>query len=184
MADLPVDIALAKKHLRIDADENAENDLIEGYIAAAVEWIEGYTGLILTPRTVIETFDAFAPRIRLRAWPIVSIDGVSWLDRSGIEQDIPVDGHRLSAGRRPATLSAAAGTAWPCSIAADGGAVEIEMSAGFATPEDVPRAVVQAILLLVAHSYAFREPVAERTSSEELPFGVSALLRRWRVRTL
>lgn len=39
-----VSLDLAKKHLNIEADYHDDDELIQGYIASAVDFVEGYTG--------------------------------------------------------------------------------------------------------------------------------------------
>lgn len=66
----PITLAEAKKHLRVDS--SADNALIEDAIVSAREWVEGYTGVLLTRRTVTERISAFADHTKLRAWPIAA----------------------------------------------------------------------------------------------------------------
>ena len=54
--------------------------------------------------------------------------------------------------------------------------------AGYATPDDVPSAVKQAMHLLISHFYTNRSAVEAgvRAAAVEMPLGVEVLLRRYR----
>jgi uncharacterized phiE125 gp8 family phage protein len=61
-----------------------------------------------------------------------------------------------------------------------GGMVEIEFAAGFgAAWEAVPPDLGQAVLLLAAHYYEHRNDATE-AGLTQMPFGVSALIARFR----
>lgn len=149
----PVTLAEAKEHLRVDDD--SQDAAISRAIVAAREWAEGYTGLTLVPVTVLETRDSFGT-VRLKHWPITadSVVTISYVDGDGITQSIA--DYRLLAGARPALLLPAIGQTWPGTYSAQG-AVTIEYPAGFEAPEDVPAAIREAILAVVAGLYDNRE---------------------------
>ena len=50
----PVSVDTAKLHLRVT--DTSEDTLIGGYITAAREWVENYTGQILVQREVVQPF--------------------------------------------------------------------------------------------------------------------------------
>lgn len=146
----PVELDEAKAQLRIEHDD--EDGQILGLISAGREWVENYTGLILAPREVTETFDALCSYQQLDAWPI-DTDGtvtITYLDAAGTEQSLA--GSRLMASRRPARISAAIGSSWPATYKA-GEAISVTFTAGYPTPDDVPWALKQAILLHIQAMY-------------------------------
>ena len=55
------------------------------------------------------------------------------------------------------------------------------MSAGYGAATGVPQAIRQGILLLAAHFYENREAVSMEPGAAELPLGVAALWRPYRV---
>ena len=65
-----------------------------------------------------------------------------------------------------------------------GGSVEVVFSAGFGPAwSDLPADLAQAVLLLAAHYHENRHAAGGR--AEAMPFGILALLERWRtLRTL
>lgn len=173
----PVSLALAKEQCRVLDD--SEDALFETYIPAAREWVESYTGLTLTKRTVTQAFDYFDGDLRLHAWPVASPAGlaVRYADQDGEPQ--LVDDARLIPSRRPARVAPAFGGSWPrCYY----GSVEVTVLAGF-EPGKAPEKLVQAMLLLIAHWYNVREAVMVGTVASEVPFAVEALCRPHRLMT-
>lgn len=174
----PITLDTAKAHLRVTDD--AEDELIQGYIDAAQQHIEDYTGLVLEPRTVVEDFDSWSA-VRIRSAPIRSITSVTYVDGDGTTQLLDASSYTLAGQRRPGRLSPAAGVRWPI-IGSALGAISVTMAAGYQSPDDVPASVKHALLLLVGHFYTYREPVATTTKVIELPLSVETLLRRYRLR--
>src|SRR3546814_13092774 len=66
---------------------------------------------------------------------------------------------------------------WPA-IGRNGYAT-VTYTAGYA-PEEVPFALVQAMLLLIGHSFSNREAVSVGNNGSEIPLGVESLsIRQW-----
>lgn len=171
----PLTLDDAKAQLRIlDDDENA---VIEAAIIDARGWIEGYTGLILTRREVVEVLAEFGGKIR--AWPIASIDGVAYIDLDGAEAVLDPSAYFSQIARRPARLAA---KAWPRIYS--GSTVEVTMTAGFASPEAVgafsPN-LMRAMRLLVAGFYRDRETGGLAGDVVTAATRLCRPFKRWRV---
>lgn len=150
----PIDLADAKRQLEVVG--SAEDALITDAIVDARGWIEGYTGLILTRRTVTEVLPSFSHR--LRAWPITSIDAIAYVDANGQAATLPADSHFDQIALRPASLVA---PSWP--KIAVGSMVSVTMTAGFATPAAIKEfspKIMRAMRILVAGFYRDREFIA------------------------
>lgn len=158
----PVSIDEARKHLRVDG--TADDVLIAEKIAAAREWVEDYTGLLLTRREVTERIGSLSARTELRAWPVAEAAPlvITYRDRSGTEQTI--SDAALRTGTRPALIYPAAGSYWP-SAAASG--IEVTFTAGFAAPEDIPAKLKQAVLVMLTGFYEDREGGALFVAAEQ-----------------
>lgn len=170
----PVSLEEAKAQLRI-TDDASEDDLITALIVAAREHVEGYTGLVLAQRQIIQTLGSFGGRIDLHAWPIISVDSIEYRDASGTAQEIATDGWYLATGRRPARLSPAIGTIWPTtSLLPD--AVTITMTAGYAEAAAVPQSIKQAMLLLVQIDYERRPATEDEERAIETKLGPHRLV--------
>lgn len=146
----PVSLSELKQHLDVARDD--QDELLEGMIIAAREWVENYTGLILTAREVTEVAPSFSELGRINSWPLSTTPGttIRYVDGEGAEQTFTT--FAVRAWKRPATISADASAAWP-----SGGPVAVTLLAGYATPADVPYSLKAAIKLMAGDLYANRE---------------------------
>jgi hypothetical protein len=165
----PVTVEEAKAQIGL-LDDSSRDALITGYIVAAREWVEAYTGTIMVEREVTETHEAFAPFFDLR-WAPFDPDTleISYVDADGAEQsvsDLTINGSRV----RPAFNAW-----WP--TVRYGTGVTITYSAG---GDAVPVRLKQAILLLVSHWFSSRDAVNVGNIVNEVPFGVMALCDQFR----
>lgn len=170
----PITVAKAKDHLGLEADEDDTDGLIDDYIGAAVDLVEGMTGLVLSRRQIVEQVDSFTASLRLRGWPIVSVDAISYRNAAG-EAALAPSAFYASAGARPARVFPAAGKRWPTDAMAGPGLITITATAGFDGPEDVPGVVIQALLVIVAEFFRNREAGSLSPDAER---AVRGLLRR------
>ncbi len=172
----PIELAQAKAHLRVTKD--TENGLIEALIVAAREWVENFTGQVLVQREVTQRFGGWRG-LTLHAWPIKAdaVVSASYVDKAGTTQNIA--GARLLMGDVSAEVVLPAGSY----SALRDGALTVAVEAGYATPEDVPQSLKQAMLLLIGAWYNQREAVSERVTNE-VPFAVEALCMPYRTRLL
>jgi uncharacterized phiE125 gp8 family phage protein len=160
----PVKLDEALLNLRLDASD--EDALIENLIVAAREEVEAATGLILTRRTVTEARTGFGPWLALYTWPIVSIDAIDYLDAAYAPQIMVPSDWIADLAIRPARIAAIGR-----SSTLPGTSTTITMTAGYATPEEVPFMLKAAILLLVSIEYERRAPTADEASRLESIYG-------------
>lgn len=148
---LPVSLAEAKRHLRITA--SSQDADVNDAILDAAGWVERYTGHLLTPRTVTEHFSGFQA-VALRAWPIAAdaAAGVAYLDDTDTPVAIP--GARLNVSSRPAQVSPGTGHFWPFRDIMQ--RFTVTVTAGYATPADVPRSIRRAMLVMITAFYENR----------------------------
>jgi uncharacterized phiE125 gp8 family phage protein len=174
----PISTDEAKRQLRVDS--TADDTLIAGYIIAAREWVEDYTGLVLTRREVTEALGGFLRQTRLRAWPIDAEQPVTivYRDISGAEQTIA--NAELRAASRPGTIYPASGALWP-SNSILGGSIDVTFTAGYADPATIPQAVRMAMLVMLTGFYEDREGGEILAAAES---SAKRLCRRYKRRTL
>jgi len=166
----PVSLAEAKQHLRVDGDD--EDELIAGYITAAREWVENYTGVALVKRTVTETHPAFGRFFDLRWRPAdpETIE-IAYTDADGAPQtvsEVTMNDARVFPGFN----------AWWPSIRTNTD-VMVSYTAGY-DAGDEPRGLIQAMLLLVGHWWSTRSAVSVGNAVNEAPFAVEALCAQHR----
>ena len=194
----PLGLDEVKLNLRVDGDD--EDQAISDLIVTAREYIEDYTGLVLTPREVYETVPSLGDRIILKSWPIASKDdiAISYYDHSGASIAIDPSQWYAILGEKPARLVAVrsgwgiSGGFGPLGLTLEHSRSPIlpfttvfTLQAGYQTPDDVPATVKRAMHLLIGHFYANRSAVEAgvRAAAIEIPLGVKDLLRRWRKRS-
>lgn len=176
----PVSLADAKAHLRVDGSD--EDALIASLIETATAHIEREYGLALITQglTVIRDDWPETWLVELPVSPIQSIDSVTTYEADG-------GGFAFDSGHWFADLASQPprivlhGTApWPRPGRRANG-IEIAVTAGYGdAPDDVPTPIRQAVLLLVAHWFEQREPVAIGFGAQDIPATVAGLLAPYR----
>lgn len=137
----------AKRQLRLPTSFTAQDDEIRGFIADAAAWVERYTGHVVTPRDVTETFRVPGRTVRLDAWPVASNAAVSVSYPGALGSPIAVLGSTLDVGRGPAKLTAPGGLAWPLTDADQ--ALTVTFRAGYEDATQLPGDFRRAMLMLV-----------------------------------
>lgn len=170
----PVTLETAKQHLRVF--DTSEHSLIEIYIRAARQWVENFTGHILSPRSFVERFDAWGSYLTLYRRPVTAISSIAYDGVDEGDDQIPFTTFEYSTGQYP-LLIYPEGT-FP-SLRTNG-YITVTYTAGYATTAEVPEALVQAILLLVGHFYTIRA-AASADSVEEVPLAVRSLCQSYRI---
>lgn len=169
----PVTLAEAKAHCRITvADEDA---LVAGYLLAARQHVEDYTGRTLAVRTYdFKIDDNWPDAITLPCPPVVSVTTVSYVDANGATQTLSGALYQLDKGMLFGRIVPAYSASWP-QVRRQVDSITVRFTAGYT---QIPEPLRQAILLLTSHFYDNRQPVG---SVQEMPFSVVALLSPYKV---
>ncbi|MEO0400746.1 MAG: head-tail connector protein [Pseudomonadota bacterium] len=171
-----------KAHLRLASgfeSDDAQDAVLASFLRAAVAAIEARTGKVLIERDFtlsLTEWRAVDAQV-LPVAPVHAVTAVALVDRTGTQ--VPVDGDTFWLERdthRPRLRSV--GTVLPG--LPEGGSAEVAFRAGYAAAlASAPADLVQAVMLLAAHYYEFRN---ETSLSEGcMPFGVTSLIERYRV---
>jgi uncharacterized phiE125 gp8 family phage protein len=185
-ADLAVTLETFKADRRIDYTE--EDDLLELKLRAAIDAIEGPSGvgIVLITQKWRLSLDAFPhcwPRyITVPLGPVQSIDSITYTDDAGAPQTLAADRYAFDLDASPLRIDPVRSTTWPV-IHCRPGAVKIEFTAGFGdTPDDVPADLRAAVLLTAGHWNENREATVSVTGQMiEIPLGAMSILERYRV---
>ncbi|TCP42333.1 head-tail connector protein [Rhodovulum marinum] len=170
-----------KAHLRLGTgftEDGAEDALLEAFLRAAMAAIEGRTAKVILTRSF--TWGVYnwrdGSRETLPVAPVTRIAELRVVDRHGTVCPCDPSSYRLERDTHFPRL-AAAGTLLP-SIP-PGGTAEVDFDAGFGPSWDsVPPDLGQAVFLLAAHYHENRHEAA--LGEGHMPFGVLALIERWR----
>lgn len=175
----PVDITLAKQHLRVDIAD--DETLITDYILTARTWVEKVLGRALITQTwdyIIDAFPGGSDTLELPKSPLQSVTSITYTDSNGIATVWPAFNYQVDAVNEPGQVLPSYGSTWPSNTLRAANGVAIRLVAGYGVATDVPWTYRMAILLLIAHWYENREPImAQRgVTPIEIPFTVKALL--------
>ena len=170
-----------KDHLRLGtgfADDSVQDALAEGYLRAAMAAIEGRIGKALIARNFLLTLNDWRDDLA-QAFPIAPVSAilsVTLRDAMGVGTLAVASSYRLRKDmHRPKIAGVGGGLP---AVPADGTA-DILFTAGFGPAwSNVPGDLGQAVFLLAAQFHENRHEATDRPAT--LPFGVVALIERWR----
>lgn len=179
-AVLPVSVSDVKKALRIDSAD--DDDVIETLIQAAVDYYEGWTGILgicLVEQTWRQSFDRFERSICLPLGPVIEPVSVSWRNAAGQVSTVPAVNYNLetSAGGQ-SQIRFLNGYARPSDLY-ESAAVSVEYKAGWPLVEGkptVPKDICTAIIARVQIGYEQSATEASAT----LSVIENALISKWR----
>ncbi len=166
-------------HLRLGSgftDDGSEDAVLEVFVRSALAAVEARIGKALIRRsfswTVTRWFEVEGQALPIA--PVQAISSVTITKSDGSSEILDPDTYRLESDTQRPKL-AATGSALP-SIPT-GGSAEMVFEAGFGAWIEVPSDLKQAVFLLGASYYENRAGEAQMNG---LPFGVSALLDKYR----
>jgi uncharacterized phiE125 gp8 family phage protein len=172
----PITLDEAKVQLKIDADETADDDLIERIIAMARESAEHATARVLLPQTWELALDEFCDEVRLPMPPLISVTTFSYVDADGVTQILLPEAYFLDDFSEPARLFPAFGTRWP-HARHQANSIRVRFQAGYADADSVPASIKCWMLLRIGTLYENREDVIAGLPVAELPFSAGLLDR-------
>ena len=179
--DAALPVGHFKAHLRLGTgfdQDSAQDEVLSGFLRAALAAIEARTGKILISRSFEWSVTSWRDRSGqgLPVAPVGAVTAVSIVGANGDETHVTPNLFWLERdAQRPRLRSV--GTQLP--VIPAGGSAIIEFDAGFGPIwADLPADLKQAVLLLAAHYYEFRNETS--LSDGCMPFGVSSLIERFR----
>lgn len=145
----PLSVADAKAHLRV-IDNTTEDSLIGTYISAARRWVEDYTGHILMARDIDVQFSAWGDYLPIWLQPVSEIGAINYTDADG--EDAEFSAYGYAAGQYPLKL-------YPTDVFPElgtNGTITVPVTAGYASPSDIPEPLMQAIKVLLTAMFKNR----------------------------
>lgn len=175
----PVTITQAKSHLRIENDFATDDDYLLHLISTARRYVEDIIDrtLITTQWTMV--LDAFpVDEFELPRPPVSQTETttvITYVSQEDGVQTLSDTLYRVDADATPGIVSNNYGLTYPGTLD-DRGAVSVSWYAGYGDSTKVPPQIKHAILFIVGHLYANREPVIVGSISSSLPLAVNSLL--------
>lgn len=175
----PVALQTLKDHLKVT--DTAEDTLLTGYLAAAVEWVEDYIKRPLITRTMKLTLDLFpaSGQIELAMPPVSAVSHVKYYNTAGTLTTLSSSDYWtvLNETDGPGLVILKSSASWPDLQEDRPRAVEVTFTCGYgATVASVPNEIRQAILILAAHLWDARLKEVTGTIVSQYAFSVHALL--------
>ena len=188
----PVSLEEAKIYLRVD--DNDLDSLISDEIVNTRQFCERYTGLLLVSQAVSVYLDDW-PTAQTNAWwmglkeghidevspavsavslpigPVQTLNSIDLLDNDGNATEVAPLPAYVTTGLMP-MLVRKSGYQWPRPLRAKEG-IKVRLTVGFGSPSQVPFALRQGILQLLAHRF-------DNPSSAMVPKGVRSLWSSYR----
>jgi uncharacterized phiE125 gp8 family phage protein len=180
----PVTLAEAKLHLRIEADVNEEDALVQSLIAAATAHFDGWSGTLgrcLINQTWSVPFGSWPSDGLMRLpFPNISSPVVTYRDINNATQTVSGSLVFTYADHLGTTLRLSDTFTYPPLFDDTATPITVQFTAGYgATGIDVPAPIRQAMLLLIGHLYQNRE-AAISGGMAQLPLGIAALVAPYR----
>ena len=169
---MAITLAEAKLHCRVDI--NDDDALIAQLINAAVNHVEQITGWVTTPQSSQKLVKKIPETIRLPFWPVNAITAIEIIGATTQNVATSFDTDITERPAKVIPLSKSFGLE-------AGETLRITYTAG---ELDIPDAMRQAVLILVAHWYENREAVVVGTITSEIGLGLNHLLSPYIARRL
>lgn len=187
----PITTAEAKTHLRVD---HANDDTyIDALITAATDYTEEITGRSLVTKSFKQFMDCFpssdSTAIQVDMPPLSSVTSIKYYDQADVEQTWTNTEYVVDTDQAYKSIIYPAITySWP-SPRVFPKAVTIEYVAGYADDSAspfastaIPKPIIQAMLILIAHWYENREQVIVGSTIAMVPDAYDALIAPYKVR--
>lgn len=178
-AALPVEAF--KAHLRLGSGfgpDDVQDAVIRSFLRASMAAIEARTGKALMARMFTLTRSDWADRCGqvLPVAPVQAVVSVMVVDGDEVETLVEAATYRLERDSQCPQLRPKGGL---LAAVPTHGQVRIRFEAGYGLDwEGVPADMQQAVLMLAAHYYEYRDDTA--LSDGCMPFGVSSLIERYK----
>lgn len=187
--------ALAKSHLRIPIALTDDDSYVDNLIAAAVPVVE-----LLTNRKLInqewemflDEFPQDGGEIEIPYPPLLAVSEVKYFDINGAEQTLSSTVYQVDDKALVGSVKLKNGQYWPSTQFKKVNAVKVKFTCGYYDPEDtdlteaqqlkkLPKAIRQALLLLIGTWYENRETVIVGTNAMKIPNTIEMLVAPYEV---
>ena len=153
-ADTAVSLEDMKCFLRLEPDDDSDDVLLEGLIAAATDYVEVKLGKALITQTWEYQLDAFPHEFELPRSPLLTVTSITYIDTDGASQTLAATVYQVDIDSEPGRITEDEGQSFPSTLAGELNAVTVTYTAGSGTETtDVPRNIWLALQFLVQDYY-------------------------------
>lgn len=178
-AAAPLTIDEVKAQVRADGTD--EDALLAILIAAAVAYLDGWSGILgrcLVTQTWSLSFDDFSRCMRL-PMPASAISSIEVQALDGTPSTVSGSNYTLQDDELGSFVRFKDSYSFPSDLH-ETKAVAITFTAGFGTAAAVPADLKIAMLMLIGHWFANRETVNIGNITSSLPFGFDTMVSKYR----
>ncbi len=180
LPDSILPLSAFKAHLRLGTgfgEEALQDAVLLAFLRASLAAIEARTNKALLTRAYEWRLNAWPRVVELPVAPVSTVSQVALVDQTGAETEVPEAAYALAPDAHAPRLTPRAAV-WP--MMPSGGGAVIRFTAGMAATWDaLPADLAQAVMLLAAHYYEYRDDTSLHAGC--MPFGVASLLDRHRM---
>ncbi len=182
LPDTALPLEAFKAHLRLGTgfgEDDLQDSVLTGFLRAALAAIESRTGKVLLQRDFLWVITGWRhpDRASVPIAPVVTFTSATLIDADGDTTVLAPDTIWVEPDSQQPRLHPR-GASLP--VLQKGARLEITLAAGFAASwEDLPHDLAQAVLMLAAHYYEYRDDTALHGGC--MPFGVVSLIERYRL---
>ncbi len=179
-----VTLAEAKAHLRIDSSYTADDTYITTLISVARSACENYVGFLLARHSnVFYYFDKFPDSsvIDLYGIWITSTVVIQYYDENDSQQTWADSNYSVDNYSRPTRIMLNDSSNYPDTSDNIPSGISIRLTCGPDDADLYPKAIHQAILLVISRYYEIRQDVVTGTIATEIPKMVEHLLNPYRI---
>lgn len=170
-----------KTVLGIDALDTDDDTLIQGYMASAEGFLDGYSGHLgrcLVTQTWEQSFMVWPNRFIVLPFPDVQSVVLTYLDENDVEQTVAAADYRVVEGPKGAEIWLRKTFAFPA-LADHPAPIKATMVCGFGAAAQVPDPIKTAAKALIAGWYDAKASVTV-TPFKEVPLMFSSLVNNYR----
>lgn len=128
---------------------------LERMIRAARVEVERFAGVVMVPGTFLIHGDRWASVFDLPLRPITAVTSFQYIDESGVSTPLTTDQYVLDLATESSRIVLTRTAPTPYALRPVGG-VEIEVTAGYTAPADIPEDIRQHVLTLALLMYEHR----------------------------
>lgn len=133
-----------------------EDHVLQRLLEAATAEVERYSGLVLVPGTFRVSFDAWARRLEVPIGPVTAVDAVRYQLADGTATVLTSTAYVADVASAPARVSFV--ECWrPASALRATGGIEVDVTAGYATPYVVPADIKQHVITVALLMFEHRD---------------------------
>lgn len=175
----PISVDDVEQHCQLGTIHDDQVRLVQGMITAARQWVENRLHRQLCTATWKLYLDEFPAVIEITdKLPVTAISSITYVDTAGDSQTWSSANYQTdyASENRPARIMPGYGKSYPSTRGDTFNAITITFTAGYGAAADVPQAIKNAILVLVAERYEHREQSVLGGNLNQVPFGIEACL--------